>query len=164
MKFSCNRAFALSLISSAFLVAFASCSKSNNNNSGSGFSATVSGTAWASNYPTGGTFTSSNGEFTVAGLQIKGGDSTAFGLFFFSPVTLNQAINSSTSSVDIQYADAKTGVLYDGASVGHSIVTVTSYDSTGHKVGGTFSGVLYDTSGDSLVIVNGKFNTAFTAQ
>jgi hypothetical protein len=53
--------------------------------------------------------------------------------------------------------------LFDGGPLaGHSTLTITSYDSIGYKVGGTFSGVLYNITGgsDSLVITNGVFSTS----
>jgi hypothetical protein len=167
MKFSSNRIIALAIISSACLFAVTSCSKSNNNNSGAGFSATVSGSTWASTYPTGGTYTSANGQFAIGGLQVKSGDSTVFALYFFSPIVLNKAISSDTATVDIQYADSKTGNIYDGAiQTGHAIITVTSYDAAGLKVGGTFSGVLYNSvnANDSLTVTNGHFSSAYVSQ
>jgi hypothetical protein len=168
MKFLSNRALILVLVSSTFLMAATSCKKSSSGGGGStGLSASVGGTAWAVTYPVQAEFVSSAGQFGILGLQTKAGDSTVFTIGFTSPVTLNKAFNSdSLFTISIDYSDLKTSVDYLGAyGSGHSVLTITSYDSTGHKIGGTFSGVLYNTGGtDSLVITNGSFNTSFIAQ
>jgi hypothetical protein len=159
---------ALVVISSAFLLAVAGCSKSSNSNSSTGITASVAGSAWASNYPVEGTYISALGQFEVGGVQVKGGDTTAFAILFDAPFSLNKAMNSASANVDVQYVDEKTQLSYDGGSAaGWSIITITSYDSVGHKVGGTFSGVVYDiglSGNDSLVITNGTFNTSYTPQ
>jgi hypothetical protein len=158
MKFSCNRAMALLVISSAFLLAVTGCKKSNNNGSGSGtMSASIGGTAWANNYPLVSFYASSGGIglFDIVGLQFKGGDSTSLDLEFSSPITLNLPVNSDTKT-QLNY-----GVL---PGLGSAVLTITAYDSTGHTIAGTFSGVLYNLSTftDSLVVTNGKFNSTFT--
>jgi hypothetical protein len=155
------------VISSAFLLAAASCKKSNNNSSGSGVSATVGGTGWAANSTTEGLFVTAQGQFEIGSTQLKGGDTTAFIIYFSTPFTLGRAMNSDTAFVDLNYVDSKTGNLYDGGNeAGWSILTVTSYDSTGHNVGGTFNGVLYNLNNlsDSLTVTNGKFSSSFQVQ
>jgi uncharacterized protein DUF5025 len=170
MKFLFNRTFALTIISSAFLLAVTSCSKSNNGGSSNRISATVSGTAWANSSLVAGIFSATAGAFEIGGAQYKGGDSTLFALTFVSPITLNKVMVADGVTIDVGYIDAKTAAIYDGSTVsggnGHSTVIVTSYDSTGHKIAGTFSGVLYNeqNASDSVVITNGSFNTSFTAQ
>ena len=167
MKFSCNRAMVLVVVSSAFLLAATSCKKSNNNSSNGSMSASVNGTAWATNFPATGLYSTAGGEFEIAGIQYKSGDSTGFVLLFTTPITLNRAISSDTANLDVGYVDVHSQLQYDGGAIaGHSILTVTSYDSTGHKIAGTFSGVLYNVSGgsDSLTITNGTFNSTYTAQ
>ncbi|HLI92508.1 MAG TPA: hypothetical protein VKU83_02815 [Puia sp.] len=170
MRFPFNRAMAFLVLSSAVVFAAASCKKSGTGNSGATLSASVSGTAWTPNYPTAAYYATSGSQFNIVGLYYKNGDSTAFVLDFFSPVNVNQAINSDTSNIDVQYVVAKPGStqVYDGSymSGGHAILTVTSYDSTGHKIAGTFSGVLYNVSGgtDSVLVTNGAFNTSYSVQ
>ncbi|HET6256152.1 MAG TPA: hypothetical protein VFE32_18895 [Puia sp.] len=167
MKFSCNRVIALVVISSAFLLAATSCKKSNNNSSNGGINASVSGASWAANYPTIGLYVTSFGEFEIGGVQYKGGDSTAFAIYFSTPFTLGHAMNSDTIAVDVQYINAKTLQEYDGGDIaGWSTLTVKSYDSTGHKISGSFNGVLYNVTGgsDSLVIQNGSFTSSYTVQ
>jgi hypothetical protein len=143
-----------------------SCKKSNSSSSSNGqFAASVSGTAWASNFPTSGIYSTSGQEFEIGGAQYKGGDSTAIALVFFSPITLNKALNSDTATVDVEYVNANTVTEYDGGLIaGHSILTITSYDSVNHKIGGTFTGVLYNISGgsDSVVVTGGSFSSSYT--
>jgi hypothetical protein len=168
MKFSCNRAIALFVISSAFLLAATSCKKSNSNSSGNNsMSATVSGTAWANNIAVVGVSSSSGGIglFEIIGFQFKGGDSTSFALDFASPFTLNQPFSSDTADVIIAYTDSKSGIDYGALlGFGSAVITVTSYDSTSHTIGGTFNGVLYNTGNfsDSVTVTNGKFNSSYT--
>ena len=167
MKLSINRAFTFVAISSAILLTITSCSKSNNSSSSSGISGTVNGSAWANSYPTVGIFYSAAGELDVLGAQMKGGDTTAIGVDIFTPFTLNSAVSLAGSNWTLSYIDAKTQMTYDaGTGASHGTITVTSYDSTGHKVGGTFAGTLYNTNGtsDSVVIGSGKFNSSFQVQ
>jgi hypothetical protein len=171
MKFSFNRAMVVIVISSASLLAVTSCSKSNNNNSsGAGITATVGGSAWTNSFPVQGVYSTVGSAFLVAGVQIKSGDSTGFEVGFGSPVTLNKALTSDGIIVDVAYIVEKSQTFYDGSPVGggngHSIVTVTSYDSTGHKVSGTFSGVLYNqlNPNDSVVVTSGNFSSTYLVQ
>jgi hypothetical protein len=168
MKFACNRAMALMVISSGFLLAAAGCKKSSNSGSGSGMSATVGSNSWSSGTSaTQGIYVTSQGQFQIGGTQIKSADTSAFVLYFATPFTVGRAMNSDTVYVDVNYIDSKTLNLYDGGGeAGWSILTVTSYDSTSHSIGGTFNGVVYNlsNSSDSLVIANGKFNSSYTLQ
>jgi hypothetical protein len=166
MKSLSNRAFALVVISSTFLLASTSCKKSNSGGSSAGISATVNGTAWTTSFPINGFYVTANQEFELGGLQVKSGDSTGFALAFLGPVVLNHPMSSDTAGVDIGYISFKTQTEYDGGQIaGHSILNITSYDGNAHKIAGTFSGVLYNLGGsDSLVITNGSFNSTYTVQ
>jgi hypothetical protein len=158
---------ALVVVSSAFLLAATSCKKSNSSNPTGSMSASVNGTAWASNFPSVGLYSIAAGEFEIEGSQIKSGDTTALAIAFFTPFVVNRAVGSDTAFIDVGYIDSHTLAEYDGGNIaGHSILTVTSYDSTGKKIAGTFTGVLYNISGgtDSLVITGGTFNSTYTAQ
>ena len=158
----------LLVISSAFLLAVTGCKKSNNNGGGSGsMSASISGTAWANNYPLVSFYASNSGlgVFDIVGLQFKSGDSTLFDLEFTSPVTVNHPVSSDTSAFIAAYTDTKTQLDYGVLpGFGSAVLTITSYDSTGHTIAGTFNGVLYNLSTftDSIVVTNGKFNSSFT--
>jgi hypothetical protein len=128
------------VIPAVFLLATIGCNKSNGGSSS--VTARINGTAWAANIPETGALITTTSQLIVGGIQFKNGDSTEITLTF--PSTANTA--------------------YDGGvRAGHSTITVTSYDSAGGKVSGTFNGVLYNTSGgsDSLIITDGTFNTTF---
>jgi hypothetical protein len=130
-------------------------------------SASVNGTAWAANYPVTGVYT--GGVFDLGGIQVKSGDSTVFAVSFGLPFTVNQAFSSDTTSLDIEYADSKNDQVYDGSFLtvsSHSLVTVTTYDSTGKKLSGTFSGVLYNVTGgtDSISVTGGTFSASYVTQ
>lgn len=165
MKFPSNQLMACAILSSVFLPAVTSCKKSNQNNSGNGgMTATINDTSWSANYPVTGTFTVTAGQFAIAGVQIKSGDTTGFLLSFNSPIEVDRALGSDSITLDVQFQNAKTGALYDGGALaGHSAVTITAYDSIGYKIAGMFSGVLYNinTGTDSLVVTGGTFSTTF---
>jgi hypothetical protein len=171
MKSQNKSFFALFVVSSAFLLTVTvSCKKSNSSGSSSTqMTATVNGSAWASNVPVQALYAQSFGvgAFEVIGGYYKGKDTTAFAIQFNTPFVLHTAISSDTAVLDIGYVNSTTLTEYDGGSTaGHSILTVSSWDSVNHKISGTFSGVLYNVTGgsDSLVVTNGSFSTGYTAQ
>jgi hypothetical protein len=169
MRFFPNHLLALVIIPTALLAAAASCKKSSSNsNNSAGLSASVNDTAWTNSFPLTATYSVGAYTFTIRGEQLKNSDTTGLGLVILSPVTLNQAISSASGMIDVEYARSLN--IYDGGgnglNAGHSTLTVTSYNSTGETIAGTFSGVLYNISGgsDSIVVTNGKFNTSYTSQ
>ncbi|HLX67403.1 MAG TPA: hypothetical protein VKR41_10420 [Puia sp.] len=169
MKFPSNRALPLLIVSSAFLLAVTSCKKSSNNGGASGsMSATVGSTAWANNYATVGLYASSFGIglFDIIGLQFKNGDSSEFTLEFPTPITVNLPVNADTAALIITYSDSKSGETYTGMTggFGNVVLTVTSYDSTHHTIGGTFNGSMVSVTNfpDSILVTNGKFSTNYT--
>ncbi len=158
-----------SAITAATFFIATSCKKSNSSSGGGGtsLSATISGSAWSSTIPSQNIYEHTVGIFQLIGGQFKSGDTTALYIEFNTPFPLHTAISSDTANVDIDYVDAKTQVEYDGSPLwgGHTILTVSSWDSVNHKISGTFSAVLHNTGGsDSLVVTNGNFNTAYTVQ
>jgi hypothetical protein len=169
MRLIVNRFLPLIINLAAFSMAIGSCEKSSNNSgSGESMTASINNTAWAANAGVGGSFTVADSTFDIAGAEIKSGDTTGLSITFYTPITVNKAFNSdTTSAIDIQYADAKTGALYDGGTLaGHSILTITSYNTSNYTIGGTFSGVLYNvtTGSDSVTVTGGTFSTTFTLQ
>jgi hypothetical protein len=169
MRLIVNRFLPLIIILAAFSMAVGSCEKSSNNSGSSGsMTASINNTAWAANAGFGGSFTVADSTFDIAGAEIKSGDTTGFSITFYTPITVNKTVNSdTTSNIDIQYADAKTGALYEGGTLaGHSILTITSYNTSNYTIGGTFSGVLYNvtTGSDSVTVTGGTFSTSFTLQ
>jgi hypothetical protein len=167
MKLHNKSFFAFFAVSAAFLLTVTSCKKSSSSSGSSQLTATISGTAWASNIPVQGIYSTAGSAFELVGGYYKSGDTTALALQFSTPFVLHTAISSDTAGVDVGYINASTLAQYDGGAIaGHSILTVSSWDSVNHKISGTFSGVLYNTSGgsDSLIVTNGAFSTSYTVQ
>lgn len=150
-----------------FSLVISSCKKSNSSSSNGQFTATIGSTAWSSNEPVTGLYVSNITTFELGGEYLKSGDSTAFAISFAAPFIMHTPISSDTAAVDVGYINATTQAEYDGGGVaGHSILTVSSWDSVNHKISGTFSGVLYNITGgsDSLVVTNGAFSSSYTVQ
>jgi hypothetical protein len=171
MRFIPNLFLASVIIPTVLLAAAASCKKSNNNNSNNNsaaLSASVNDTAWANSFPLTATYSVGGQNLQILGEQLKNGDTTGLGVVIYSPILLNAPVSSSNGLIDVEYA--RSQFIYDGGgnglNAGHSTVTVTSYDSTGETIAGTFSGVLYNISGgsDSVIVTNGQFKTSFTSQ
>lgn len=133
------------------------CKKDNNNNGGSGISATISGKAWQSKFAAG---LHTGGNTIISGYMISGSDSTAVDLQITDSAAAH--IGSPDEYGIVAYAindKYYSGAMYDG---GHNITTVTTYDQTSHKIAGTFSGVLYsDSDQDSIKVENGHFNVTY---
>ena len=168
MKLLAHRILSICVIG-AVIFMVSSCSKSGGGSSGNSVSATVNGTAWSNNFPVI-AFSTPNGGFSIVGAQYKAGDSTSVDVAFVAPFVLNQPISSDTSAFILAYTDIKNGIQTGYAVLtggfGNAVYTVNSFDSSGHRISGTFSGVLYNIStfSDSVVITNGKFNTSYTVQ
>jgi hypothetical protein len=152
-------------LGSFFLVsAISGCKKSNDNSSGpgpSGISATISGTAYQST-SVAALMPSSDSYVFMAGFKIINGDTLGLEIDIPDTVTVNHT--DDVSAGGFLYTDFHTGKNYAAdAFWGHGIVTVTSWDTVGHKIAGTFSGVMQNTSGadDSLVVTNGHFNNTY---
>ena len=166
LKISSLLTFSLLVSTALFLTT--SCKKSNSGGgSSNSISATIGGSGWSTTIPTQAIYATNGQEFEIIGGSYKAGDTTALAVAFTTPFPLNKPISSEDANVDIGYINAKTLAEYDGGiQAGHSILTVTSWDSVNHKIAGTFTGVLYNTSGgsDSLVVTNGNFNTTYLVQ
>jgi hypothetical protein len=81
-----------------------------------------------------------------------------------TPFSSDTATASGVTWFDSQRTFEYDAVFGNGAS--HSLINVTSWDSVGRKVAGTFSAVLYNinSAGDSIVLTNGTFNTSYTEE
>ena len=105
----------------------------------------------------------------ITGTTVSSTDSIVMVLTVDWPVVLNKKVSSDTDFyANFTYYD-KAGAnlsMYDaGQTVGSLLYTVTSVDTVNHKIGGSFSGVMYNLYGsDSVVVNNGKFNTAYKVQ
>jgi hypothetical protein len=169
MKLQKRIIFPLFIIGSFSLVtATVGCKKSNSSSGASGsVTANIAGVTFASTATTTqAIYSSAYGQFDIVGAQVKNGDTTLIDLSWNPAPKLNFPISSDTTVMEISYFDSKTQVAYDGSDLpGHSIITVTSWDSTNLKVAGTWSGVMYGLSAtDSIVVTNGTFNTSYTRQ
>jgi hypothetical protein len=167
MRLIVNRFLGLVAISATLFPAVTSCSKSKNNGSNGSMTASINGTVWKANYAVGGSLTVAANTFEVAGAEIASGDTTEFSVTFYTPIQVDMAFSSDTAFLDIQYSDLKTGALYDGGSLaGHSVMVITSYNTSNSQIAGAFSGVLYNvnTGTDSVTVAGGTFNTSFSLQ
>jgi hypothetical protein len=139
----------------------ASCSKNNNGSSSSGsFSATVGSTNYQATV-TLGAFSYSLGELAVLSYSRLPNDTSAIQVTMPWPTTFNQPLPADPL-LTLTYA-AK-GKEYDAYSnQGQLQLTVTSIDSTGHKIACSFTATGHATTNfyDSVVITNGKFNTSY---
>jgi hypothetical protein len=164
--------FSLFLVASTSIFALltaSSCKKSNNSSS-SGVSATISGTGFNPG-TTVGIYSSSGRTWQITGYSIKSGDTSVIdmGLSLLYPggtpqFILNKPFTTDTTSAYVDYyVNGVNGKYYDASSGnGKATLTVTSMDTTGHKISGTFSGTLYASASDSVIVTNGNFNTSLT--
>jgi hypothetical protein len=108
--------------------------------------------------------------FAVLGLQ-PGKDTTYLRVELpLTGFTIGTAFSSDTATASgLTWFDSQRTFEYDalfGNGASHSLINITSWDSTTLKVAGTFSGVLYNINNlsDSIVITNGAFNTSYTEE
>ncbi len=158
-----------SAISLAAVIA-AGCSKSNpSSSSGTAVSATINGSAFTPAV-TVGIFSQPDSSFQLTSYSIKNSDTTGLNLYFPGGMPLN-TVQSLGDSVQLVYTNSATGKSYAGNSLGgHGSITLTSLDTTNHKLAGTFSGTLLlqnsstgiVTTSDSVVITNGAFNSTYS--
>lgn len=151
----------LSLLSVAILalISTTACKKSKDSGS-SGLSATINGAAYQPSQVTG---IYAQGDITIAGVQVQGGDSLLLALDIPDTAHVNNPIDLYSGG--ITYTKWKSKNTYEYNFNGsHGYTTLTSWDKTGKKIAGKFSGVIYSVtnSNDSIVVTNGQFNTSYT--
>ena len=143
------------------LLTLAGCSKNNNSGSASG---SLSATIGTTNYQS----TTTLGAYSV-GIELLAiisysqhpNDTSAFQIVMPWPPPVNK-VYPADSLLSLSYV-AK-GIEYDAFSTqGQLQLTVTSIDSIGHKIAGSFSATGHSTANanDSVVITNGKFSTSY---
>lgn len=139
------------------------CKKSNSSSN----SSSISGTFGSTNFSASGGsstawYSTDSSVYILIGGAINGKDTSGLSLSIFPPFTLNTAI-TSTWAVNIDYFVSSTQDYYAGNGFGNVALTVTSQDTVNHKIGGTFTGTLYNAfnNNDSIKVTNGKFNTAY---
>ena len=167
-----NTASALLLGTALFsIVLITSCKKSSSSSSSGSttngsLSATVGSTSWTAKI-SGGSYIPSEEVLGVDGDEIVSGDTTVIILDFEGVTAPGFTVGSATATVLLNYIDLKTGILYSSGvpllGPGHALATLNSWDSAtnAQSISGTFSGVLYDANGDSLVISNGEFSEKY---
>jgi hypothetical protein len=149
---------------SVLILFFSSCSKSNNNSTGAAVTATLGGTAFTPATSLA-YYSQSIQTYVVAGYTVKSNDTTALVVSIPTPVTVNTAMTTVNTNVSVQYflngSSGKAYIAGGGAPAGLASLTVTSLDTTGHKIVGTFTGTLYASLTDSILVTNGQFNTSY---
>ena len=160
MKIKTSSLLSLSTILVAAFVFAASCKKSSSNPS-SGLSFSINGTAFT---PTSVSAFDYQGFIEVMGYKLAGADSSAIYIQLDDTTGLSKAIDvSGVNNAQIIWTDKS--VLYDSWNYSsHGTLTLTSFDKTNKKIAGTFSGVLYENTGqDSVKVTGGQFNAAYIA-
>lgn len=168
-----NTASALLLGTALFsIVLITSCKKSSSSSSSGSttngsLSATVGSTSWTAKISQS-SYIPSEEVLGVFGDEIVSGDTTTITLDFEGVNAPGfTVVGSATATVLLNYIDLKTGILYSSGvpllGPGHALATLNSWDSAtnAQSISGTFSGVLYDANGDSLVISNGEFSEKY---
>jgi VCBS repeat-containing protein len=150
------------VVASSTLILTTSCKKSSS--SSAGVSGTVANTGFNSSTAVA-LYSQSANAYDVTGFSIKSGDTSILEFFFYGPIQLNKAVNMSSTGGYASYYDTKNSFDWESGGGAQAVTfTVTSFDSTNHKIAGTVSGELYNAMGgsDSAALTNGKFNTSFT--
>ncbi|HEV9037827.1 MAG TPA: hypothetical protein VGQ51_14430 [Puia sp.] len=140
-----------------------SCSKSGGGSSVNGVTATVGSTGFSPAISVA-FYTESGAMWEVGGYTIKSGDTTALVVSIPSPVTVNTKMSTTNSAIGVEYYISGSNKDYlAGPGWGSATLTVTSLDTTGHKIAGNFTGTLYNAmnSNDSIKVTNGQFNTSY---
>ena len=152
------------LAATILFLALGGCSKSNNSGSGSGpISATVSGQAFDPALSLA-FYTQSGQYWDITGYTIKSGDTTSISVSLAPPVSLNTAMTNNNSSLYIEYYLSGTGKDYfAGTGYGSASMTLSTLDTAGHKMAGSFTATLYNANNnkDSILITNGKFSSSY---
>jgi len=143
------------------LFAFAGCSKNNNSSSNGSFSATI-GSASYQGTTTLGAYSANLAELAIVSYSQRTNDTSAFQVTMPWPAKAFNQVLPADSLLTLSYS-AK-GKEYDAWSTeGQLQLTITSIDSIGHKIAGSFTATGHSSANfnDSVVITNGKFSTAY---
>jgi hypothetical protein len=151
----------------AILAISVGCKKSNTITNSSSLSAAMGSTNInISGSNLGSWYSTDSSIFEIGGLSLYGKDTAILGIQLTPPFTVNTAV-TDWRSVSIDYYIPSTSQDYfAGDGLGHVSLTVTAQDTVNHRITGVFSGVLYNgiSGNDSMVVTNGKFNTAYIVQ
>ncbi|WP_431216550.1 hypothetical protein ACQ86N_19290 [Puia sp. P3] len=146
----------LSVIAISTLFFASSCKKSNSNSNN--LSATISGSGYsAAQVQAADVY----GVIGVVGMSISGKDTTGFAVQFDDTATVGKKLDiNGLDMTEVSY-QSKTASYDSWFPSAHGTLTLSTYDKTGKRVAGTFSGTLYSSTGDSVVITNGSFNSSY---
>ena len=108
--------------------------------------------------------TASSTEMAIDGFPAGQGDTSMIHIVMNNDIKVNEPDAFQHSRIIYTAANGKT---YSGDNLynGHGTLTITSWDSTGQRIAGTFSGIFYDvaTGSASVAIADGKFNSAYSS-
>ena len=154
-----NTALARSSLSLFFVIfLLIGCKKSNNNtpNSDEGISASFNGISWQSQTTSGDMIR--NGVFVTLGGKYKNNkDSSFIDIYVPDSSHINKPtllVTSGWGGIDYVKPDGTVYASDQGS------ITVTSWDTTAHRIAGTFTATLTDFSSISFPI-NGRFNVSY---
>jgi len=149
-------------VAALLLLTIAGCSKNNNSSTSSGsFTATVGSVSYQGT-TTLGAYSYGLGELGVISYSIHPNDTSAFQITMRWPAKVFNQVLPTDTLLSITYA-AK-GKEYDAYSTeGQVQLTLTSVDSIGHKLAGSFTATGHSTANfnDSILITSGKFSTSY---
>lgn len=160
---------AVTVLSMLTLWGLESCSKNNTTSytTDGTVTATLNGGAWsAKSYVVAGYVTIISPQIIVEGDSITNGDTARMQIAVPYILPVNQLIPFDTTAyagaLGISYSThGKLYQAFGGFYDSHGAITLSTADTVGHHVAGTFNGVLYATTNDSVVITNGAFNTTY---
>ena len=151
-----NLSLSLLTVAILALISTTACKKSKDSNGG-GLSATINGTAYSPSTVVG---LYDQGFVDIDGYQITSGDTLWLSLEIPDTAHVNNPIDLYSGG--ITYTKLKSKNIYEAAFNGsHGSTTLTSFDKTNKKIAGKFSGVIYHSYNDSLVVKDGQFNTSY---
>ena len=88
-------------------------------------------------------------------------DSASITLYIYDTIEVNKPVITKNSAVI--YNSASEVGYSSNVGTHNTTITVTSLDTTNHKIEGVFSGNLFSLNGDSVVVTNGKFDVYYDA-
>jgi hypothetical protein len=159
MKNKTFRLLGLSTVfASALLVGLSSCKKDKDNNTGNQVSATIGTQTFTSS---GVTAFSTSGYIDILAYQPKSQDTSFIEFYLPDTATVNSKYRIEDGIAEYSYFNFKQTFDYGSSSRSHGTITFTTVDKAGKRIAGNFSGVLYQSSTDSVVVKDGKFNTTY---
>ena len=159
MQFTRINLLALTATTAFTLLIATSCKKSSSDSNGA--AAQLSATVGTTSYnPSLEAAFDQQSFVAVEGLMVTNGDSISLAVLIPDTAT-STSIPLSYGGAEIDYVDTKGKIGFSSTNGdSHGTITISSWDKTGLKVAGKFSGELYDGAGDSTAIT-GQFNTTY---